>query len=62
MLEIRILSLVLNYEAKECNNNNNNNINKILLEIYNRFNTETNDIITMNSNNRIDATLYCLGT
>ena len=29
---------------------------------YNRFNTETNDISTMNSNNRIAATLYSLGT
>ena len=28
----------------------------------NRFNTETNDISTMNSNNRIAATLYSLGT
>jgi len=27
-----------------------------------RFNTETNDINTMNSNNRIAATLYSLGT
>jgi hypothetical protein len=26
--------------------------------MYNRFNTETKDIRTMNSNNRIDATLY----
>ena len=32
------------------NNNNNNN------------NTETNDISTMNRNNRIAATLYSLGT
>ena len=29
---------------------------------YNRFNTETNDISTMNSNNRKAATLYSLGT
>ena len=29
---------------------------------YNRFKTETNDISTMNSNNRIAATLYSLGT
>jgi len=29
---------------------------------YNRFNTETNDKSTMNSNNRIAATLYSLGT
>ena len=29
---------------------------------YNRFNTETSDISTMNSNNRIAATLYSLGT
>jgi len=28
----------------------------------NRFNTETVDISTMNSNNRIAATLYSLGT
>jgi len=29
---------------------------------HNRFNTETNDMRTMNSNNRIAATLYSLGT
>ena len=29
---------------------------------YNRLNTETNDMSTMNSNNRIGATLYSLGT
>ena len=29
---------------------------------YNSFNTETNDISTMYSNNRIAATLYSLGT
>jgi len=29
---------------------------------YNRFNTETNDISTMNSDNRIAATLYFPGT
>jgi hypothetical protein len=29
---------------------------------YNRFNTETNDISTMNRNNRGAATLYSLGT
>jgi len=29
---------------------------------YNRFHTETNDISTMNSNNRIAATLCSLGT
>jgi hypothetical protein len=34
---------------------NNNNNNK-------RFKTETNDISTMNSNNRRAATLYALGT
>jgi hypothetical protein len=28
---------------------------------YNRFNTETNDISTINTNNRIAATLYSLG-
>ena len=28
---------------------------------YNRFNTEINDISTMNSNNRIAAILYSLG-
>ena len=33
---------------------------KVLM--YNRFNTETNHISTMNSNNRIAATLYSLGT
>jgi len=35
---------------------------KILMQKYNRFNTGTNDISTMNSNNRIAATLYSLGT
>ena len=35
---------------------------KVLMQKYNRFNTETNDISTMNSNNRIAATLYSLGT
>jgi len=34
----------------------------IIIIIINRFNTETNDISTMNSNNRIAATLYSLGT
>ena len=34
----------------------------IIIVINNRFNTETNDISTMNSNNRIAATLYSLGT
>jgi len=36
----------------------------ILLKVlmYNRFNTETNDISTMNSNKRIAAILYSLGT
>jgi len=29
---------------------------------YNRFNIETNYISTMNSNKRITATLYSLGT
>ena len=29
--------------------------------MYSRFNTETNDISTMNSNNRTAATLYSLG-
>jgi len=47
-------------KKERCNNNNNNN--KVLMEIYNRFNTGTNDISTMNSSNRIAATLYSLGT
>jgi len=34
----------------------------IIIIIINRFNTETNNISTMNSNNRIAATLYCVGT
>ena len=34
----------------------------IIIIINNGFNTETNDISTMNSNNRIAATLYSLGT
>jgi hypothetical protein len=37
-------------------------LRKVLMYKYNRFNTETNDISTMNSNNRIAATLYSLGT
>ena len=36
-------------------------LRKVLLEKYKRFNTETNDISTMNRNNRIAATLYSLG-
>jgi len=38
---------------------NNNNKNKIIIII---IITETNDISTMNSNNRIAAKLYSLGT
>jgi len=37
-------------------------LRKVLMYKYNRFNTETNDISTMNINNRIAATLYSLGT
>jgi len=37
-------------------------LRKVLMQKYNRFNTETNDISTTNSNNRIAATLYFLGT
>ena len=37
-------------------------LRKVLMYKYNRFNTETNDISTKNSNNRIAATLYSLGT
>ena len=37
-------------------------LRKVLMQKYNRFNTETNDISTVNSNNRIAATLYSLGT
>ena len=36
-------------------------LRKALMQKYDRFNTETNDISTMNSN-RIAATLYSLGT
>ena len=36
-------------------------LRKVLMLKYNGFNTETNDIRTMNSNNRIAATLYSLG-
>jgi len=39
-----------------------NILRKVLMLKYNRFHTETNDISTMNSNNRIAATLYSLGT
>ena len=37
-------------------------LREVLMYKYNRLNTETNDIGTMNSNNRIAATLYSLGT
>ena len=37
-------------------------LRKVLMQKYNRFNTETNDISTMNSNNRIVATQHSLGT
>ena len=37
-------------------------LRKVLILKYNRYNTETNDISTMNSNNRIAATLYSLET
>ena len=37
-------------------------LRKVLMQKYNRFNTETNDISTMNRKNRIAATLYSLGT
>ena len=33
-------------------------LRKVLMYKYNRFNTETKDISTMNSNNRIAATLF----
>jgi hypothetical protein len=35
---------------------------KVLMEKYNIFNTETNDMNTMNRSNRMAATLYFLGT
>ena len=37
-------------------------LRKVLMKNYNRFNTETNDKSTMNSNNRIAATFYSLRT
>ena len=37
-------------------------LRKVLMYKYNRFNTGTNDISTMNRNNRIAATPYSLGT
>ena len=37
-------------------------LRKVLKQKYNSFNTETYDISTMNSNNRIAATLYSPGT
>jgi hypothetical protein len=37
-------------------------LRKVLMQKYNRFNTETDGISTVNSNNRIAATLYCVGT
>ena len=37
-------------------------LRKVLMYKYNRFTTETNDISTMKSNNRIASTLYSLVT
>jgi len=37
-------------------------LRKVLMQKYNRFNNGTNDISTMNSNNRTAASLYSLGT
>jgi len=37
-------------------------LRKVLMLKYNRFNSGTNNISIMNSNNRIAATLYSLGT
>ena len=37
-------------------------LRRVLMQKYNRFNAGTNDISTMNSNNKIAATLYSLGT
>jgi len=37
-------------------------LRKVLMQKYNRFNTGSNDLSIMNSNNRIAATLYSLGT
>ena len=37
-------------------------LREVLMYKYNKSNTETNDSSTMNSNNRIAATLYSLGT
>jgi len=36
-------------------------LRKVLMQKYNRFNTETNGISTIDSNNRIAATLYSVG-
>ena len=36
-------------------------LQNVLMYKYNRLNTESNDISTKNSNNRIAATLYSLG-
>jgi len=36
-------------------------LRKLRMQKYNRFNTGTNDISTMNSNNRIAVSLYSLG-
>ena len=37
-------------------------LRKVLMLKYNRFNTKTNNISTMNSNKRIAATMYSVGT
>jgi hypothetical protein len=37
-------------------------LRKVLTQKYSKFNTETSDINTVNSNTRIAATLYSLGT
>jgi hypothetical protein len=37
-------------------------LRKVLMLKYNRFNSETNDISTVNSNNRVAAILFSVGT
>jgi hypothetical protein len=37
-------------------------LRKVLMYKYNRFNTGASDVCTMNRNNRMAVTLYCLET
>ena len=59
---IFIIPTIWNSTNNNDNNNNNNCtiLRKVLMWMYNRFNTETGDICIMYINKRIVATLYSL--